>query len=247
MEIELGPCAKFSVYHLMDLEPGEERLKLGPKSTGTEENEQLLHASVSIIGKGQPRAYSKEFGARIARLQDTLPKPIARGATYVDESAVKVGSVSSPKTLSDLAQVLRSKNAGPFDITIDIIFTSEAAYSSIIKSNLLSSENVARALGISEDDIVWMGFFEPALAFKVTIPRFRAGKRTSAGGFMENDVHGSQQHVGLATLKLPGPVVHSPAITTLSQSWHKLAYAVAICGMSSMAIAKYMLFGRKSV
>ncbi|KAH7010409.1 hypothetical protein EDB80DRAFT_572463 [Ilyonectria destructans] len=204
MEIELGPCAKFSVYHLMDLEPGEERLKLSHESAGTEENAQLLHAAVSIIGKGQPRAYSEEFGATVTRLQDTLPKPIARGATYVDESAVQAVSVHSPKILSDLAQVLRSKNAGPFDITIDVIFTSEAAYSSMIKSNLLSPKIVAGALGISEDDIVWMGFFKPALAFKVTIPRFRAGKRTSAGGFMENDVHGSQQHVGLATLKLPG-------------------------------------------
>ncbi|KAH7118594.1 hypothetical protein B0J13DRAFT_513606 [Dactylonectria estremocensis] len=242
MEIGLGPAAKFSVYHLMDLEPGEERLRLGSQDT----HDQLLHASVSVIGNGQPCAYSAEFGAQITRLQKTLQKPSNSEAIRVVESSVKVRS-ESPRTLSDLARVLRSKNAGPFDITIDVIFTSEAIFAAVKRSKLLSPDNVARALGIPKEDVVWMGFFEPALAFKVTIPRVRAGKRTSAGGFMENDVHGSQQHIGLATLKLPEAVVPSVGRVALKQSWQKLVYAAAICGISTMAIAKYMLFGHKFI
>lgn len=86
---------------------------------------------------------------------------------------------------------------------MDVIFESESIFRAIRESELLSPINVAEALGISESDIVWAGFFEPALAFKVTIPRFRGGKKASAGSFMENDIHGSQQHLGLSVLKLP--------------------------------------------
>lgn len=86
---------------------------------------------------------------------------------------------------------------------MDVIFESECTFRAIRESGILSPIKVAEALGIPESDIVWTGFFEPALAFKVTIPRFRGGKKASAGSFMENDIHGSQQHLGLSVLKLP--------------------------------------------
>ncbi|KPM35795.1 hypothetical protein AK830_g10775 [Neonectria ditissima] len=242
MEIELGPCAKFAVYHLMDLEPGEERLALGDTNARVKIDDRLIHSSVAAIGKGQPLPPTAEFRASIAHLRDTLSEPSISSATFVVNQPPRTGPVIAPKTLSDVAQTLRSKNAGPFDITIDVIFTSEAMFNSIIKSNLLSPDTVAKALGVAKEDIVWMGFFKPALAFKVTIPRFRAGKKTPAGGFMENDVHGSQQHLGLATLKLPTPVVSSPVKFVLSQPWHNLVVsAAAICGMSTIALAKYLV------
>ncbi|KAK7430475.1 hypothetical protein QQZ08_002994 [Neonectria magnoliae] len=244
MEIELGPCAKFAVYHLMDLEPGEERLVLSDTSAGIKFADRLIHGSVAVFGKGQPLLQTAAFRDSISQLRDSLPEPKISSATFVAPSSQNT-SVVAPRTLSDVAQTLRSKNAGPFDITIDVIFTSEAMFHSVMRSNLLSPATVARALDIAKEDIVWMGFFKPALAFKVTIPRFRAGKKAPAGSFMENDVHGSQQHLGLATLKLPTPAVSSPVKFVLSQPWHNLVVsAAAICGMSTIALAKYLAKGK---
>lgn len=212
MEIELGQCAKFSIYHLMNLVPGEERLKIPEKSGDHVLTNRLLCSKSFVVGKGQPALADEAFRAGIARQRDILPVPSTKGATHVAASEISKAAavVTKPELLWDLAHVLRSKNAGPFDITIDVLFKSEEIFHAVKKSRFLSAENVAHALGIQPTDIVWMGFFEPALGFKVTIPRFRGGEKASAGSFMENDIQGSQKHLGLATMELPESLKGSP-------------------------------------
>jgi hypothetical protein len=112
------------------------------------------------------------------------------------------GPMQNPATLVDLCRVFRSKNAGPFEITIDAIFHKESDYQRIKSSGILSRDRVAHYIGIPAKDIIWMGFYDPAQAFKVTFPRVRSQRHKAAGGFMENDVHGSQEHTGLARLQL---------------------------------------------
>ncbi|WZH47227.1 uncharacterized protein QYS62_008371 [Fusarium acuminatum] len=203
MEIELGPCAEFSLYHLMDLEPNEHRLSLN-ESDGTLEGS-LLRGRISTIGRG---SLMQTIGDYVAPQTDNKP------AQQTPKRAQHIGKdtpsqpVQKPQTLSDLCHIIRSKNAGPYEITIDAMFSSEADYQAVKASGFLSPHNVADALGIPEDDIIWIGFFDPAISFKVTIPRVRSGKKKSAGGFMENDIHGSQEHMGLASLKLPGTGFH---------------------------------------
>ncbi|KAJ0296861.1 hypothetical protein COL5a_004915 [Colletotrichum fioriniae] len=202
LEIETGPCAQFSVYHLIDLKPGEERLSIVSES---QEETGLLRSSVSTFGKGQAVKSNRPPSADTE--SESIGGPITKDkrahASPQDSPSSPKNIAGHPKTLSDISRVLRSKNAGPYEITMDVIFESESIFRAIRESELLSPINVAEALGISESDIVWAGFFEPALAFKVTIPRFRGGKKASAGSFMENDIHGSQQHLGLSVLKLP--------------------------------------------
>lgn len=199
MEIEMGPCAQFCVYHLMELNPGEERLS---PNVNDEEAKKggLLRSRVVVIGKGNRLQSDDAFMADITRLErERAPSDPPRILEIPDRP--KKDSLHT--TLSDVSRVLRSKNAGPYEITIDAIFDSQATYKTIKSSGILSVENVARTLGVDEQDIIWAGFFEPALAYKVTIPRTRSGTRVAAGGFMEGDVHGSQQHMGLAGIKLP--------------------------------------------
>ncbi|KXH68918.1 hypothetical protein CSAL01_04067 [Colletotrichum salicis] len=202
LEIETGPCAQFSVYHLIDLKPGEERLSTTSDSQG---NASILRSSVSRFGKGQGPKSSQPLPSDGESQSTDGPATNGNKAhkSPQDSSSSPESIVDHPKTLSDISRVLRSKNAGPYEITIDVIFESESIFNAARESGLLSPPHVADALGISEDEIVWTGFFEPALAFKVTIPRFRGGKKASAGSFMENDIHGSQQHLGLSILKLP--------------------------------------------
>ena len=46
--------------------------------------------------------------------------------------------------LSDLAQVIRSKNAGPRCLTLDIMFGSDADYQRAVQSPALAATNIGR-------------------------------------------------------------------------------------------------------
>jgi hypothetical protein len=105
-------------------------------------------------------------------------------------------------TLGDISSVLRSKNAGPFELTFDVMFDSPAVYSIVKGSGLLTPALIASLYSIKEEEIVYCGFFDQALAFKATIPRTRGGRRVASGGFMEDDVHGSQNYIPLMNLRL---------------------------------------------
>lgn len=251
MDNEMGPCAVFCVYHLMELEMGEERLTSLDRRNGAKKGPPLLRATVAVLGKGQPMLPNDAFIASIALLQDKFPIPDTDKVHQISPSA-RAKISPNPKVLADLALVLRSKNAGPYEITLDAIFATKEAYLSTKNSNLLSPANVAKALEIPVEDIVWMGFFEPALAFKVTIPRVRNGKKQPAGGFMEHDIHGSQQHVGFANIKLPyavipGTTIASPLSAISAQPSYKLlSIMAAISTVTAVTVVKRLL-GQKRV
>lgn len=228
MEIEAGPCAEFSVYHLLELRPGEERLVLEdtPEIAGSLQ----LRRTVRVLGRGRPTNNDNAFQKSIAHLRDTLQPPTTSSQP---QSPSGISSASLPANLSDLCGVFRSKNAGPFEITIDAIFLTSEFYKAVKESNLLTPDNVARALGVPKQDIIWMGFYDPATAFKVTIPRVRSGTKKSAGGFMENDVHGSQEHVGLAMLELPRDLENLVSSATAAKQWVRRTEWTTIFGVAA--------------
>jgi hypothetical protein len=45
--------------------------------------------------------------------------------------------------LSDLATVIRSKNAGPFELTFDVLFANQDDYQQVVSSKQLSAESFA--------------------------------------------------------------------------------------------------------
>lgn len=100
--------------------------------------------------------------------------------------------------LSDLATVIRSKNAGPFELTFDVLFANYDDFERVVRSKVLSAEAFADLFGISVSDVIAVVEFEPALAIKVTIKRMR-----SSGAFGETDVYGAQQHAPLLSLEIP--------------------------------------------
>ncbi len=100
--------------------------------------------------------------------------------------------------LPDLATVIRSKNAGPFELTFDILFSDPYDYQRVVRSGQLSAERFASLYGIALDDVLSVIEFEPALAIKITIKRTR-----SSGALGESDVYGAQQHAPLLQLDIP--------------------------------------------
>jgi hypothetical protein len=100
--------------------------------------------------------------------------------------------------LSELAAIIRSKNAGPFRITFDILFSDPARYRAVRDSGALTREAVAEAYGISPSEITSFFEVDMANAIKVTIRRPRA-----QGAFGESDMYGCQQHVPLLGIAIP--------------------------------------------
>ena len=102
------------------------------------------------------------------------------------------------KTLVELASVIRSKNAGPFELTIDIIFKRREIYERVKKEQSLNAAIIASLYGIPEQDVLAVTYFDPAGAFKATMKR-----RFPSGSLGEKDIYGAQQHAPLLEYSLP--------------------------------------------
>ena len=197
LDLPLGECAEFSIYHLMNLKPGEEtaRQVTADGSIGERIAKPLFSWKQTIIN--QTSDVGREDSGNVKtplRIQQSKP---------VDVVGKKLSIAASPRTLRDIAKVIRSKNAGPFEITFDVIFEDAEVYQVVKESGLLSPEVIAKIYKTSStDDILWCGFFDQALAFKATLPRTRNGAAVCSGGYLEDDVHGSQQYIPLMELPL---------------------------------------------
>ena len=103
--------------------------------------------------------------------------------------------MSSKIELGSIAREVRSKNAGPFLITIDILFEGAKAYA--IARASVTRERVARLYGIPKEDVVMISYCDPIRGIKVTILR-----PVPSGSVEDTDVYGCQQHVPLLGLKI---------------------------------------------
>jgi hypothetical protein len=101
-------------------------------------------------------------------------------------------------TILDLANVIRSKNAGPFELTFDILFDDPAKYERVKRSGVITRQLIAQLYNISENTVLVCRPYDPAMAFKITIRR-----PIGSGDLGESDVYGCQQHVPLTTIEIP--------------------------------------------
>ncbi|RAI28881.1 DUF4387 domain-containing protein [Rhodoplanes serenus] len=97
--------------------------------------------------------------------------------------------------LVDIAGVIRSKNAGPFELTLDIMVGDPAWYQRLRQSEVLSPARIAALYGIAESDVLSIVTFDPASAIKITLKRPLA-----SGAVGDADVYGAQQHAPLLGL-----------------------------------------------
>jgi hypothetical protein len=90
------------------------------------------------------------------------------------------------RTLQDIARIIRSKNAGPTQLTIDVLFTDDAAFQTGLAA--LTAKSVAARYGRNERDVAVIPY-PPALAVKIVMNRL-----CTAGLPGDRDVYGAQQH-----------------------------------------------------
>ena len=102
--------------------------------------------------------------------------------------------------LYDIAKVARSKNAGPFTLTIDLMFDDRRTFDTVLADSEFTPRRIAGMYHVDEGDVK-ITSFEAILTIKVSMPRPGA----SSGAVGDRDVYGSQQHFPLADLEIATP------------------------------------------
>src|SRR5258708_19942094 len=74
------------------------------------------------------------------------------------------------RTLGEIAQVVRSKNAGPFWITLDVFFRNDAAFAHVRDANVLTAEKIGELYGV-DAALVKRFTLPPPKPLKFPIPR----------------------------------------------------------------------------
>ena len=90
--------------------------------------------------------------------------------------------------LIDVARVIRSKNAGPTTLTLDLLFGAEADYLRALAAPSLRPEAIARLYRVPADQVTVIPY-PSAIAIKIVMDR-----KILSGDPGDRDVYGAQQH-----------------------------------------------------
>lgn len=98
--------------------------------------------------------------------------------------------------VSEICRHVRSKNAGPFWITMDIAFPDAATFDRYADSCALQPEAIGALYGVDPSQVRCFLVRDLAV-LKISYPRHRP-----QGGAMERDMHGGQQYIRLLDVEL---------------------------------------------
>lgn len=98
--------------------------------------------------------------------------------------------------LGELARLIRSKNAGPFTLTFDIMFDDRESYERVVRSKAINKAVISHLYNVPEDDILLFDH-DAALAIKISIPR-----PYIQGAIGDGDMMGGQQYAPLVSLEI---------------------------------------------
>jgi hypothetical protein len=99
--------------------------------------------------------------------------------------------------IREVAQVVRSKNAGPFRLTLDILFKDRAVYEQVKRNGTITAGTIAALYGLPADRVTDFVWFDPGKALKTTLVR-----PVSSGAPRDSDIYGAQQHAPLLALSV---------------------------------------------
>ncbi|MBR7166052.1 MAG: DUF4387 family protein [Clostridia bacterium] len=98
------------------------------------------------------------------------------------------------KKLIEYTKILRSKNAGPLFITLDLIFPSAEEMRYVAER--LKKEDIAKAYEVDAKTIGLIPY-EVVNSIKITFPR-----KNISGSLADDDIYGCQQHIPLSNIEL---------------------------------------------
>jgi len=97
-----------------------------------------------------------------------------------------------------MAKIIRSKNAGPFVITFDIMFETEEEYNLVVESNVISVERFSKLFNTPVEKIQ-LFYAKNAYAIKISMPR-----PYFQGDLEDGDNYAGQQYPPLIDIEIPG-------------------------------------------
>ena len=100
--------------------------------------------------------------------------------------------------LVDLAKTIRSKNAGNYFLTFEIIFDSFETYRKVKETGVINKDLIARIYRMPVEKVTHFTEYDPGNAIKVTIRR-----PIVSGDMGESDVYGCQQYAPLFDIEIP--------------------------------------------
>jgi hypothetical protein len=98
--------------------------------------------------------------------------------------------------LQDIARVIRSKNAGPLKLTLDLMFENAADFDRVVAQKDQFRAEVARRYRVAPEEVVVIDY-PPANAIKIVMQR-----AVMSGDPGDRDVYGAQQHTPLLEIEL---------------------------------------------
>ena len=98
--------------------------------------------------------------------------------------------------LAELASVIRSKNAGPLCVTLDLFFPNFEGFQRAAQSDSLQVSSIASLYGLLSPQIKRFDLPE-IFAIKLSMPR-----SACAGHPGDGDLYGAQQHAPLLSLRV---------------------------------------------
>ncbi len=103
-------------------------------------------------------------------------------------------------TIGEVAELVRSKNAGPFWQTLDVFCDDDESFDRIAADGVLTPERVGAAYRV-DPELVKIFRMPNIRVVKVSFPR-----RFASGSVLDRDVHAGQQHIPLRNLTVAPPV-----------------------------------------
>jgi len=99
--------------------------------------------------------------------------------------------------LWQVTKLIRSKNAGPFELTFDVIFKDRGTYEKARDAKIINAQWFAKTYQL-KPEVVTIINYDAASAIKITIPR-----PVISGDVDDTDVFGGQQYGPLVDLEVP--------------------------------------------
>lgn len=102
-------------------------------------------------------------------------------------------------TIGDVAVILRSKNAGPYLLSIEAFFADYETFRAVRDANAVTRASVAAAYEVKPSDVRNVSWYENVYGVKCVIwPRYRADAPHC------RDLYGAQGHGPFAQLTVEG-------------------------------------------
>lgn len=98
----------------------------------------------------------------------------------------------------ELVKVIRSKNSGPFMLTLDLLMKDSQSYWLVKKSGVINTKLICDLYGVSSEEILELESYDAALAYKITLVR-----PIPSGNIHDTDIYGAQQYAPLLNIRIP--------------------------------------------